>query len=135
MSNKINYDVLRSLTSSTDGSTSLLPGSEEGNVTTVEPVTVIESGPVVPPSRKRHVTESDADDASVAPSASKKTKSVKIKAEMKPNTGNIVINNSKKVQITQREELPSAEESLPLTSEVVIESGPVEVEDYDDESK
>jgi len=51
MSSKINYDVLRSLTSSSDV-------NEEGASTSasasavVEPVTVIESGPIIPLKRK-----------------------------------------------------------------------------------
>ncbi|CAL8093163.1 unnamed protein product [Orchesella dallaii] len=70
MSNKINYDVLKTL-SGVDGAEGLLSGNEEASTASTEPVTVIESGPVVPPSRKRNLTESETEDKPAVTSTSK----------------------------------------------------------------
>lgn len=128
MSNKINYDVLRSLTSTLDGNPDPLSGgNEEQNAVTTEPVTVIESGPVVPPERKRKLTESEQDDSSIVASSSKKFKIAKIKSESKAEIAKTII----KETIVEQIPVVAAEPE----SDVVVESGPVEVDDYEEESK
>ncbi|ODM90214.1 Transcription factor IIIB 90 kDa subunit [Orchesella cincta] len=124
MSNKINYDVLRSLTSGVDGVEGLLSGNDEANVVSAEPITVIESGPVVPPARKRKLTESETEEKPIVASTSKKSKTVKIKTESKPSVADL------KVGILEQ---PVVIEET--SAEVVVESGPVNVEDFDDENE
>lgn len=126
MSNKINYDVLRSLTSTLDGNPDA-DGNEEQNAVTGEPVTVIESGPVVPPERKRKLTESEQDDSSIVAGSSKKFKIAKIKSESKADVAKSII----KETIVEQIPVVAAEPE----SDVVVETGPVEVEDYEEESK
>ncbi|CAL8111524.1 unnamed protein product [Orchesella dallaii] len=124
MSNKINYDVLKTL-SGVDGAEGLLSGNEEASTASTEPVTVIESGPVVPPSRKRNLTESETEDKPAVASTSKKSKPVKIKTESKPSTVDL------KVGIIEQEPVVIEQGS----AEVVVESGPVNVEDFEDENE
>lgn len=132
MSNKINYDVLRSLTSTAvdgaDAPATLLSGKEDSTVNDSEPVTVIESGPVVPPTRKRTVTESELEGGFPAPAPAKKSKAVqKIKSEVKTESKVDI----SKIHLKDAATTEPTEEAQP----VVVESGPVEAEDYEEESK
>lgn len=131
MSNKINYDVLRSLTSSADPAPeSILPHNEDTPVVVpvepVVPVRFIESGAIIPPPRKRNITESDTEDSMpLATTSAKKAK--KIKTESKANIIKI-----KEVP----EELETVVEEATTSTDVLVESGPPpeELDDYDEES-
>lgn len=123
MSNKINYDALRFLTYGADiPPDGAVPNNEDTSNVSTELVTVIESGPVVP--RKRKVTETEFEDASI-----KKVKNIKIKPESKATF--------LKPDQDASSKLETVVEEAKVSTEVVVESGPLEMDDYDhdDDSK
>jgi len=138
MSSKINYDVLKTLTSfNVDGSqmeenaanaagTSL--GSMDSSVSSpAEPITVIESGPIIPTNRKRNPSISKEDTQPTVPKKGKHSR------KRKPSFSHSAENNAGKNSMKQEEgqSKPAlfisnpAVATEPVEVGIIVESGPV----------
>ncbi|CAG7815405.1 unnamed protein product [Allacma fusca] len=147
MSNKINYDVLKTLSSisndlfghaggsSASSSTNVLtPKTEDEDSKPI--VTVIESGPVVPKRNMKRNQTLEGDEpthSSTKKSRSKRSKNEAVEVSVKPEPDEV----SKDRQVKIEESGSSSEKSsdgIKKAEEFVIESGPIRYADNDRES-